>query len=97
MTLEESMEIREQDVALICKQMSTLINRELSSAKRAISAKQYQNLGVSLRDAGDWGMIVADVATGHVKCVASLRDRISRLDTEARQPWLKLLDRIQDR
>jgi hypothetical protein len=93
----EPMPLRTQDVELICKKIGSLINQQLNKAKKSIKLGQYQDLSVGLRDAGDWGMIVASVAAGHIRCVESLRDHISRLDTEARAPWFKILDTIQDR
>ena len=88
-------ELDDADRALIAKEIGARIQAECAQAQRAIEQGVWSNLNIGLADAGDWGMILADVMRKDIMSVEEIRDRVGRLDTAARDVWSEVLDAIQ--
>lgn len=85
----------QKDRDLICQTIGAEILKEIKAAEKTIKAKDYANITVGLADAGEWAMILLEVACGQITCVETLRDRVNRLDTAAREPWWPILETIE--
>ena len=85
----------QKDRDLICQIIGAEILKEIKSAEKTIKAKDYQNITIGLNDAGEWALILLEVSCGKINCVETLRDRVNRLDTAAREPWWPILEKIE--
>ena len=81
-----------QRIALV---IGTHISQICLESMHAIKDRIWDNLNISLADAGDWGLILADVMRKDINSVEEIRERVGRLDTAARDAWWDVLDQIQ--
>jgi hypothetical protein len=88
-------ELDDADRDLIREYMGPLIKEECAQAQRAIDQGLWNNLNIGLADAGDWGLILADIMRKEIMTLEDIQARVGRLDTAARDAWYHVLDRIQ--
>jgi hypothetical protein len=88
-------ELDDTDRARIAQEIGARIQAECAQAQRAIEQGVWNNLNIGLADAGDWGMILADVMRKDILTVEEIRERVGRLDTAARSVWWDVLDEIE--
>jgi hypothetical protein len=88
-------ELDDADRDLIREYMGPLIQAECALAQRAIDQGLWNNLNIGLADAGDWGLILADIMRKDLTTLEDIQARVGRLDTAARDAWYHVLDRIQ--
>lgn len=89
-------ELDDADRELIAKEIGARILTECARAQQAIAQGVWNNLSIGLADAGDWGMILADVMRKDLTSVEEIRERVGRLDTAARDVWWDVLDQIEE-
>jgi hypothetical protein len=82
---------RERIALVIGSQISTIC----AESMRAIEQGVWDDLTISLADAGDWGLILSDIMRNDLKSVEEIRERVGRLDTAASDTWWEVLDQIQ--
>ena len=66
---------------LVCDALVKLVLRELERAKKAIKNKSYLGGSIELADAGDWALVLTDVANGSIDNLQMLKDRVKSLHT----------------
>ena len=88
-------ELDDADRELIMQDIGAQILTECVRAREAVEGRQWNDLGVRLADAGDWGMILSDIMRKDITTLEEVRDRVGRLDTSARTPWWDVLDQIE--
>ena len=88
-------ELDDADRELIMQDIGPHILVACASARDAVEGRQWNDLGIGLADAGDWGMILSDIMRKDITTLEEIQDRVGRLDTSARTPWLDVLDRIE--
>jgi hypothetical protein len=93
--VETRTELDDADCELIASHIGAHIQVECAKATEALTSKMWSNLNIGLADAGDWGLILADVMRKDITSVEEIRERVGRLDTAARDAWWDVLDQIQ--
>lgn len=88
-------ELDDADRERIALVMGTRISTICAEHMRAIEQGVWDDLTIRLADAGDWGMILADIMRKRIMSVEEIRARVARLDTAARDAWSDVLDQIQ--
>jgi hypothetical protein len=88
-------ELDDADRELIMQDIGPHILVACASARDAVEGRQWNDLGIGLADAGDWGMILSDIMRKDITTLEEIRARVGRLDTSARTPWWDVLDRIE--
>jgi hypothetical protein len=90
-------ELDDVDRERIAQVIGTAVCAICAESMRAIEQGVWDDLTISLADAGDWGMILADVMRKDLSSVEDIRARVARLDTAARDVWWTVLDEIESR
>ena len=88
-------ELDDADRELIMQDIGPHILVACATARDAVEGRQWNDLGVGLADAGDWGMILSDIMRKDITTLEEVRDRVGKLDSSARTPWWDVLDRIE--
>jgi hypothetical protein len=88
-------ELEDVDRERIALVIGTRICTICAESMRAIEQDVWDNLNISLADAGDWGMILSDIMRKDINTVEEIRERVGRLDTAARDIWCDVLDEIE--
>lgn len=83
------------DRALIAQDIGAHILAQCARARDAVEGKRWNDLGIGLADAGDWGMILRDIMRKQINTLEEIRERVGRLDTAARTPWWDVLEQIE--
>lgn len=89
-------ELDDADCELIAQEIGARIQLACDTAQKAIAYGMWDNLNIGLADAGDWGMILADIMRKDLTSVEEIRERVGRLDTAARDVWWDVLDQIEE-
>lgn len=66
---------------LVCDVLAKLVLREIEQAKKAIKNKSYFGSTIELADAGDWALVLSDIANGNISNLQMLKDRVKGLHT----------------
>jgi hypothetical protein len=93
--VETRTELDDADRARIARVIGSQINQICLESIHAIKHGVWDDLNISLADAGDWGLILSDIMRNDLKSVEEIRERVGRLDTAARDAWWEVLDQIQ--
>ncbi len=93
--VETRTELDDADRARIALVIGSQISTICAESMRAIEQGVWDDLTISLADAGDWGLILSDIMRNDLKSVEEIRERVGRLDTAARDTWWEVLDQIQ--
>lgn len=64
---------------LVCDALAKLVLREIEQAKKAIKNKSYFGSTIELADAGDWALVLSDIASGTISNLQMLKDRVKGL------------------
>ena len=64
---------------LVCDALAKLVLREIEQAKKAIKNKSYFGSTIELADAGDWALVLSDIANGNISNLQMLKDRVKGL------------------
>lgn len=89
-------ELDDADRDLIAQEIGSQISTICAESMRAIEQGIWDDLTISLADAGDWGLILSDVMSKDLTSVEEIRERVGRLDTAARDVWWDVLDQIAE-
>lgn len=80
------------------ERIALVIGNHISSicaeSMRAIEQNVWDDLNISLADAGDWGIILADIMRKDIMTLEEIRERVNRLDTAARDIWWDVIEQI---
>ena len=82
---------------LVCDALAKLVLREIEQAKKAIKNKSYFGSTIELADAGDWALVLSDIASGTISNLQMLKDRVKGLHAGDEHICCHLLAQLENK